>query len=282
MVLNSSERATRQGALAAQLAFRRALLDVSGSTRRLSAEFSRLQAPGRGLGGGHSIFVRYADDGARQLRWMDAQLSAATRLATAASQVEDPDMQLALLRLAGPRLESALLGSLLVSVWIDLLHLADTVCTQHFYSVERMFADLGRWQHRLEPTLAALSTLEPGQVEAAAQAVPMLVAHLTGEFTATVQKFREWFEKRGFTGEMDIDQFCVEMQQAHHEAIHGGGNWKLGRQWPGEWNRMLMDALHEAEVTAGRMLTRNGVLDIVAERMEEYNLAMNFIPWRGR
>ncbi|OJH37104.1 DUF2380 domain-containing protein [Cystobacter ferrugineus] len=83
------------------------------------------------------------------------------------------------------------------------------------------------------------------------------------------KEFRTWFEKRGFTGEMDIDQFCVEMERAHHEAIHGGGNWKLGRQWPGEWNRMIMEALQEAEVAAGRMLTRNEVLDIVAYRRRE-------------
>ncbi|WP_232536872.1 DUF2380 domain-containing protein [Cystobacter fuscus] len=423
MVLNSSERATRQSALATQLAFRRALLDVSGSTRRLSAEFSRLQARGRNIGG-NGVFVRYVDDGVRQLRWMDAQLAATTRLATSASQVEDPDMQLALLRLAGPRLEATLLGSLLLSVWLDLLHLADTVCTQHFYSVERMFADLGRWQQRLEPAMTALSSLEPEQVEAAARDVPVLVGHLSGEFSATLQsarkgaenvakvvvfkesiealtllsslkfslpsvppsapallgmslvvggdgvmvgtrivasaewvemmrhlvrtgvlslpvvsaavriqagqvllaqahgelpkgvrealgdgpevrgmrvtgragagmnepprhhvlpkEFRAWFEKRGFTGEMDIDQFCVEMERAHHEAIHGGGNWKLGRQWPGEWNRMIMKALQDAEFRLGRLLTRNEVLDIVAERMKVYKLPMNFTRWGGR
>ncbi|EPX57271.1 hypothetical protein D187_007025 [Cystobacter fuscus DSM 2262] len=423
MGLNSSERATRQSALAAQLAFRRALLDVSGSTRRLSAEFSRLQARGRNIGG-NGVFVRYVDDGVRQLRWMEVQLAAATRLATAASQVEDPDMQLALLRLAGPRLEATLLGSLLLSVWLDLLHLADAVCTQHFYSVERMFADLGRWQQQLEPAMTALSSLEPGQVEAAARDVPVLMGHLSGEFTATLEtsrkgaervakvlvfketiealsllsalkfslpsvplsapaligvslvvggdgvmvgtrlvvsaewvemmrhlvragvlsvpvvsaavriqagqvmlaqthgelprgvrealgdgpevrgmrvtgragagmnepprhhvlpkEFRAWFEKRGFTGEMDIDQFCVEMQQAHHEAIHGGGNWKLGRQWPGEWNRMIMKALWDAELRLNRLLTRNEVLDIVAERMKVYKLPMNFTRWGGR
>ncbi|ATB40314.1 hypothetical protein CYFUS_005763 [Cystobacter fuscus] len=423
VVLNSSERATRQSALATQLAFRRALLDVSGSTRRLSAEFSRLQARGRNIGG-NGVFVRYVDDGVRQLRWMDAQLAATTRLATSASQVEDPDMQLALLRLAGPRLEATLLGSLLLSVWLDLLHLADTVCTQHFYSVERMFADLGRWQQRLEPAMTALSSLEPEQVEAAARDVPVLVGHLSGEFSATLQsarkgaenvakvvvfkesiealtllsslkfslpsvppsapallgmslvvggdgvmvgtrivasaewvemmrhlvrtgvlslpvvsaavriqagqvllaqahgelpkgvrealgdgpevrgmrvtgragagmnepprhhvlpkEFRAWFEKRGFTGEMDIDQFCVEMERAHHEAIHGGGNWKLGRQWPGEWNRMIMKALQDAEFRLGRLLTRNEVLDIVAERMKVYKLPMNFTRWGGR
>ena len=91
-----------------------------------------------------------------------------------------------------------------------------------------------------------------------------------------------WFEKRGFTGEMDIDQFCVEMEQAHHQAIHGGGNWKLGRQWPGEWNRMIMEALQIVEAKAGRMLTPNEILGTVAKRMQDYGIQMNFIPWRGR
>ncbi len=64
---------------------------------------------------------------------------------------------------------------------------------------------------------------------------------------------------------MDIDQFCVKLEQAHHEAIHGGGDWKLGRTWPGEWNRMLMSRLRETEVLAGWMLTRNEILEIVAK-----------------
>ncbi|WP_341870969.1 DUF2380 domain-containing protein [Corallococcus llansteffanensis] len=87
---------------------------------------------------------------------------------------------------------------------------------------------------------------------------------------------RAWFEKRGFTGDMDIDQFCVRLEQAHHEAIHGGGNWKLGRMWPGEWNRMIMRTLGDAETKVGRMLTRNEVLDIVAERMRFYAIPMRF------
>jgi hypothetical protein len=45
---------------------------------------------------------------------------------------------------------------------------------------------------------------------------------------------------------------------------------------------MIMKALRDAEVEAGRMLTRNEVLDIVAESMEEYRISMNFIRWRGR
>ncbi|PTL85992.1 DUF2380 domain-containing protein [Vitiosangium sp. GDMCC 1.1324] len=420
---DSEEKAARQSALAAQLAFRSAVLDVSGSTRRISGELSKLKASGRGVAGGTGLFVRHVDYGESQLRWIDAQLAAAIRLANAASEVEDPDMQLALLHLAGPRLEAAMMGSLLLAVWLDLLNLADVVLKQSFYGVEYMFADLDRWQEMLEPSMTALSSLEPGQVEAAAQDIPALVGHLTGELATTLEtvrkgeqdvakalalkdaiealtmlsalrfslpsvppsapallgigltvggdgvmmgtrivvsaewvemvrqlvragvlslpvvsaavriqagqvmlaqahgelprgvrdalgdgpevrgmrvtgragagmnkpprhhvmpkEFREWFEKRGFTGEMDIDRFCVEMEQAHHEAIHGGGNWKLGRTWPGEWNRMIMEALYEAEAEAGQMLTRNEILKAVAGYMKEYRIPMNFIPWRG-
>ncbi|WP_395849578.1 hypothetical protein [Cystobacter fuscus] len=47
--------------------------------------------------------------------WIDAELAAATRLTNTASEVEDPDMLLALLRLAGPRLEAAMMGALLLA-----------------------------------------------------------------------------------------------------------------------------------------------------------------------
>jgi hypothetical protein len=421
---DSVERDARQSALAAQLAFRRALGDVSRSTRRISAALPRLKASVRGIARGTGVFVRYVEYGEGQLRWIDAQLTTATRLANAASEVEDPDMQLALLRLAGPRLEAAMLGSLLLAVWLDLLHLTDTVLSQHLYSVERMFMDMWRWREMLQPAMAALSSLEPEQVEAAAQDVPALLGHLTGELAATVEAIRkgaenvakvlvlkdaiealttlsalrfslpsvppsapatlgvslmvggngvmmgtrivvstewmemmrqlvragvislpaasaavriqagqvmmaqahdelprgvrealgegpevrgmrvtgragagmneppehhvlpreqrEWFEKRGFTGEMSIDQFCVKMERAHHEAIHGGGDWRLGRTWPGEWNRMIMAALQKAEAEAGRMLTPNAILKIVAREMKRHDIPVNFTPWRGQ
>ena len=291
------------------------------------------------------------------------------------------------------------------------------------FTIERMVRDLMDWQEMLEPTLRALSSLEPEQVDAAAQDVPALVGHLSDALAATVthvrkgveltakvlvlrdallsfplaleapllaseapsasallgvglrvggdgvmmgtrlvvsaewvemmrqlvragvlslpvvsaavriqagqvmlaqahgelprgvrealgdgpevgamhetgkagagmaepprhhvmpKEFREWFEKRGFTGEMDIDEFCVKLEQAHHEAIHGGGDWTLGRTWPGEWNRMIMDRLSKAESEAGRMLTRNEVLRIVARNMRDYKIPMNFVSGRGR
>ncbi|ATB43392.1 hypothetical protein CYFUS_008872 [Cystobacter fuscus] len=413
-------------ALAAHVAFLGAVDEVSTSSRRLSSEFSRRRASSHlGVASvGNSIFVRYVDSGERQLRWIDAELAATTRLATAASEMEDPDMQLALLRLAGPRLEAAMMGSILLSGWVDFLNLSDVALSRHLYGVETLFVKMDSIQKMLEPTMTALSSLEPEQVEAAAQNVPALVGHLTSEFAAlreamrkgaeVLQKalalkdamealttlsglryslprllpragpatigvglmvgsngvmmgtrivvsaewvemmrqlvragvlsvpavsaavriqagqvlmaeahgelprgvrealgdspevrgmrvtgkagagmaepprhhvmpkeFRQWFEKRGFTGEMDIDQFCVRLEQAHHEAIHGGGNWKLGRTWAGEWNRLIMEALYEAETRAGRMLTRNAILNIVAKRMKDYYISMNFVRWRG-
>ncbi|HEY0096801.1 MAG TPA: DUF2380 domain-containing protein, partial [Archangium sp.] len=384
----------RQRALVAHLAFQAAVGDVDGSTRRISGELSRLKASHRGIAGkAAGVFVRYVEYGERQLRWIDTELAAATRLATAASEAEDPDMQLALLRLAGPQLEAAMMGSLLLAVWFDFLNLTDATLSRHLYGVETLFVKMDRWQKMMEPSMKALSSLEPEQVGAAAQDVPALVGHLTGEFAALLEavhkgakvletvlvlkesmealtmvsalrfslprllpgagpatlgvglmvgsngvmmgtrmvvsaewvemmrqlvragvlsvpavsaavriqagqvmmaeahgelprgvrealgdgpevrsmrvtdsagagmaraprhhvmpkEFREWFEKRGFTGEMDINKFCVKLEQAHHQAIHGGGDWKLGRTWPGEWNRMIMEALYEAEAEA--------------------------------
>jgi hypothetical protein len=45
---------------------------------------------------------------------------------------------------------------------------------------------------------------------------------------------------------------------------------------------MIMDALRNAETAAGRMLTRNEILNIVAKRMRDYEIPMRFIPGRGR
>ncbi|WP_309894708.1 DUF2380 domain-containing protein [Archangium sp.] len=414
-----------RSALAAHLAFRGAVGDVSGSTRRISGELSRLRASHRGIAGkAVGIFVRYVEYGERQLRWIDAELAAATRLATTASEVDDPDMQLALLRLAGPRLEAAMMGSLLLAVWTDFLLLTDAMLSQHLGGVETLYVKMERWQKMMEPSMNALSSLEPGQVEAAARDVPALVGHLTDEFAAlgeaarkgaevlqnvlvlkeTIEaltlmsalrfslpavrpaapamfgmglmagpngvmmgtrvvvsaewvemmrqlvragvislpavsaavriqagqvmmaesnqdlpqgvrdalgdgpevrgmrvtgragagmaeppehhvlprEFREWFEQRGFTGEMSIDQFCVRLEQSSHQALHGGGNWRLGRMWPGEWNQMIMKALRDAETVAGRPLTPSVILKIVAREMKRHNLPVSFVPWRGR
>ncbi|ATB34854.1 hypothetical protein CYFUS_000261 [Cystobacter fuscus] len=111
----------RQSAIAAHLAFLGAVGDVSGSTRRISGELSRLKASRAGIAGRHAaLFMPPLDYGVQQLQRIDAELAAAARLSNVASEVNDPDMQLAILRLNGPRLQSALLGVLLLDVWLDL------------------------------------------------------------------------------------------------------------------------------------------------------------------
>ena len=421
----SSDATGWQSALSTHLATRGALREVSGSTLRISGALSRLERSYPGIAGaGNGIFIGYVEYGERQLRWIDAELAAAMELAAAASEVEEPDMQLALLRLAGPRLEAAMMGSLLLAVWVDFLDLTDATLSRRLYGVETLFMRMDGWQKMLEPAMTALSSLEPEQVESAAQDMPALVGHLTSEFSALLEainkgakvletalvlkefmealttlsvlkstlpalraaapatlgvglrvgpggvmmgtrmvvsaewvemmrqlvragvlslpaisaavriqaghvmmaqghgdlppgvrealgdapevramrvtgktgagmaepprhhvmpkEFREWFEKRGFTGKMSIEWFCVTQQQAHHQAIHGGGNWKLGRKWRGEWNQMLMKALRDAEADAGRMLTQNEILKIVAGYMQLYDIPMNFVRCRGK
>jgi hypothetical protein len=346
-------------------------------------------------------------------------------LAGVASVVDDEGMQLALLQLSGPQLQSATSGSTLLAAWLDLLNLAEAVLQKcPAYGVERLFRDMERVQTKLDPSMRALASLEPEKVEAATAALPGLMKQLSQEFhsmseaarvamegaeqaiaaaqfiemvtamstlrlalprlpptapaltrvglvmnsggvmagsrivvtaewvemmrrlvqagvisvsaaSAAVQihagqvmmaqtnrelpqgvrdalgegpevrgmhetgkagagmaerprhhvlpdEFREWFEKRGFTGAMSIDQFCVELEMAKHQAIHGGGNWQMGRMWPGEWNQLIMRTLREAETLAGRMLTRSEILNIVAENMREYKIAMNFVSGRRR
>ncbi|WP_371817334.1 DUF2380 domain-containing protein [Myxococcus sp. CA051A] len=333
--------------------------------------------------------------------------------------VDDPDMAVGLLKMAGPRLQAAMAGVMLLASWFDLLQLADALLQQcPFYSVEQLLTDMDRVQKRLEPAMTALSSLDPGRVEATAAAMPELMGKLTQEFStiregarmamertgqviaaaqflelvamvsalrvslprlppsgpvllgarlavgpggvmagshlvvsaewvemmrrlvqagvismpvasAAVRvhagqvlmaqshrdlpkgvrealgdspevrgmhetgkagagmadapkhhvlprEHRKWFEQRGFTGAMDIDQFCVRMERAHHEAIHGGGDWRLGRTWPGEWNRMIMALLQKAERRAGHQLSRNEVLKVVSQSMKDYDIRMSF------
>ncbi|WP_317987848.1 DUF2380 domain-containing protein [Hyalangium gracile] len=371
------------------------------------------------------MFTRCIAYGSHQLQWLHGALGGAATLADTAWAVDEPDMELALLRLSGPRLQAAMSGTTLLAAWVDFLHLAGAVLRQcPAYSTERLYADMNRVQQRIEPSLKALSSLEPSQVEAAALAMPELMGQLSREFhslregarvaneragqlMAAAQavemltllsmlrlplprlppaapaslgvglvmgsngvmmgsqvvvtaewvemmrrlvqagvlsvpavssavrihagqvlmsqargdlpqgvrealgdgpevramhetgkagagmaeppehhvmpkEHREWFEQRGFTGAMDIDQFCVRLETAIHQAIHGGGNWRLGRTWPGEWNQLIMRALRDAEEEIGQMLTRDQVLKVLAREMKRYNIPMNFTRWKGR
>ncbi len=412
---------TRQAVLAA-------LGEVQGSLDALTATLSRLATRppslrNRGLSGVNGAFTSNLDYGSNQLPWLHRTLGSVTTLTETASEVAHPDMELALLRMSGPRLQAALSGALLLAAWVDFLNLADVVLREcPAYSVEKLIVDMHRVQGMVEPSMRALASADPERVEAAASALPGLMGQLTHEFQSLQEgaqvamersgqvmavaqlvelltlvsamklalprlppvapatlgtglvvgsgglmmgsqlvvsaewvemmrrlvqagvlsasavnaavrihagmmaqangdlpegvrkalgegpevsgmhvtgragagmgeqpkhhvlprEHREWFEKRGFTGDMDIDQFCVRMERAQHEAIHGGGNWRLGRTWPKEWNQLIMKALRDAELRTGETLTRNEILDLVAVEMRRYNLPMNFTPWGVR
>ncbi|WP_342380315.1 TIGR02269 family lipoprotein [Myxococcus stipitatus] len=337
----------------------------------------------------------------------------------------DPDMELGVLRMTGPKLQATMFGTLLLATWVDFLQLSAAIIKHCFAcSDEKLFVDLHRVQQLMEPTMKDLESLDPERVEAAATAMPELMGKLTREYAALQaqtresmrmgekmltaaqvlemvsmistlkmslprlppaapvtlgmslamgsggvmmgsrivvsaewvemmrrlvqagvislpavnaairihggqvmmaqayqdlpqgvrdalgdspevrgmhvtgkagagmseapkhhvmpKEHREWFEQRGFRGDLDIDQFCVRLEKSHHEAIHGGGNWKLGRTWPGEWNRMIMRTLRAAEAKTGRMLNRNEILTIVGDNMKEYRVPLEFVTGRSR
>jgi hypothetical protein len=95
------------------------------------------------------------------------------------------------------------------------------------------------------------------------------------------QEKRAFFEERGFTGDLDIDNFTVELEVADHQAQHGGGNWKMGREWDGEWNGMVMRTLEDKEETLGRRLTVVEIMREVERLMRKREIPVRFLPYRG-
>jgi len=85
---------------------------------------------------------------------------------------------------------------------------------------------------------------------------------------ALSQEFREWFESRS----INIEKLKVVLDQAIHQAIHGGGNWKLGRTWEGEWNNELMRRLSDAEEILGGHVTESEALAIAKKMILAFKL----------
>ena len=90
------------------------------------------------------------------------------------------------------------------------------------------------------------------------------------------QEKRPFFEERGFTGDLDIDNFTVEMEAADHQAQHGGGNWRIGRTWPGEWNQLVMQELREREERLGRRLSVAEIMREVERLMRRRGIPLRF------
>jgi hypothetical protein len=128
--------------------------EVSGATGGIASALRQFETREPGLGGVNGIFLRYTAYGSSQQQWIYGALA------------DDPDMELAILRLSGPRLQAAMSGAQVLAAWLDFLNLADAVLRKcPYYSVERLFMDMDRVQKMIEPSMAALATLEPGQVE---------------------------------------------------------------------------------------------------------------------
>jgi len=162
--------------------------NVNDSTGALSSAISKLvtRPPGlgnRGLSGVNGTFIHYLDYGSNQLPWLFGALGGASMLTDAASEVADPDMELALLRMSGPQLQAAMSGTVLLATWVDFLNLADVVLREcPAYSAERLIVDMDRVQGMVEPSMRALASTDPERVEAAATALPELMGQLTREF----------------------------------------------------------------------------------------------------
>jgi hypothetical protein len=92
---------------------------------------------------------------------------------------------------------------------------------------------------------------------------------------------RALFEQRGFKGDLDIDNFTVELDVAHHQALHGGGNWVKGRKWPEEWNQLVKKSLQTREEELGCRMTVAEIMKLVEALMIHRGIPLRFVPYRG-
>jgi hypothetical protein len=95
-----------------------AVNEVTGTMGVIADAFPRLASMPGGLGNRvNGVFTRYIDYGSAQLPWLRGALRDVIQLAGVASEVDDADMQLALLRLSGPQLQAATSGSMLLAAY---------------------------------------------------------------------------------------------------------------------------------------------------------------------
>jgi hypothetical protein len=91
------------------------------------------------------------------------------------------------------------------------------------------------------------------------------------------QAERAWFAERG----IDIDKYTIQIAEARHQALHGGGNWKLGKMSPDEWNGRLMRDLQFAETRKGGFLDIDEILALGKKQLEDLGLrGVEIVPFR--
>ena len=97
------------------------------------------------------------------------------------------------------------------------------------------------------------------------------------EHHAMPREHEAWFKER-LGSEEDIHDFVVTIDEAVHQAIHGGGDFKLARKhWKqGEWNSMIMRELEAAEGAKGSRLNRKEIESIVSKKLLQYGIKPEF------
>ena len=96
-------------------------------------------------------------------------------------------------------------------------------------------------------------------------------------------EYREFFESHGFLGKDDIDNFTVKLDRSAHEAVHGGGNYKIGRTTKFEWNTAVMGEALDREERAlppGQYLSKERIREIVEGLMKKYKIPRKYVPYR--
>jgi hypothetical protein len=91
------------------------------------------------------------------------------------------------------------------------------------------------------------------------------------------REYRALFAKRG----VEIDEFVVNLERWEHEAIHGGGNWRLGRTWEGEWNTQMLNRLKERTRDLGRRLTPDEIINVGRKLLKDYGIDRPFVKYEG-
>lgn len=98
------------------------------------------------------------------------------------------------------------------------------------------------------------------------------------------QEMRKWFEDHGFRDRRDIDNYTVVLDEDLHQAIHGGGDYRLGRrEWENEWNQRVRRELLAAEAAKrarnGRPLSQREIRAIIYRLMDEYGIPRKFVKY---
>ncbi len=148
------------------------------------------------------------------------------------------------------------------------------VADHHTYFVGGSVWGWDVWVHNASRNymLAVEEMLEEGSLS-----VQKAIKHPQHHVFPQNAKSKAWFKARG----LDVHDYAVNMYQGQHGALHGGGNWILGKTWKKEWNNEIMRRLTTAEKVqlkaGGSTLTVEQIEKIGRKMMKDYGI--NDLPF---